>query len=270
MEDLALKSAADYFGDEMIHWLGIREKALRSAPTELVELETRHMYEDFLYEMENGLWYHFEFESDSVSSADLRRFREYEASTARRIGAPVITYVICSSAVKHLKDSITEGINTYRVRLIRLKDDISDNVFARFAGGNAPAPTREDMIPVLLSPLMAGKMAQPERILQGIRILRSAESAFDPSEIRKMEAILYAFAVKFLNNEDLSKVKEAIVMTKLGQMIWEDAVNQGREEGTQRYSRLILLLDQEKKPELIIKAASDPEYRESLYRKYGI
>ena len=162
LEDLALKSAADYFGDEMIHWLGIREKALRSAPT------------------------------------------------------------------------------------------------------------REDMIPVLLSPLMAGKMAQPERILQGIRILRSAESAFDPSEIRKMEAILYAFAVKFLNNEDLSKVKEAIVMTKLGQMIWEDAVNQGREEGTQRYSRLILLLDQEKKPELIIKAASDPEYRESLYRKYGI
>ena len=218
LEDLALKSAADYFGDEMIHWLGIREKALRSAPTELVELETRHMYEDFLYEMENGLWYHFEFESDSISSADLRRFREYEASTARRIGAP----------------------------------------------------TREDMIPVLLSPLMAGKMAQPERILQGIRILRSAESAFDPSEIRKMEAILYAFAVKFLNNEDLSKVKEAIVMTKLGQMIWEDAVNQGREEGTQRYSRLILLLDQEKKPELIIKAASDPEYREALYRKYGI
>ena len=260
LEDLALKSAADYFGDEMIHWLGIREKALRSAPTELVELETRHMYEDFLYEMENGLWYHFEFESDSISSADLRRFREYEASTARRIGAPVITYVICSSDVKHLKD------------------DISDNVFARFAGGNAPAPTREDMIPVLLSPLMAGKMAQPERILQGIRILRSAESAFDPSEIRKMEAILYAFAVKFLNNEDLSKVKEAIVMTKLGQMIWEDAVNQGREEGTQigrqqaseRYSRLILLLDQEKKPELIIKAASDPEYREALYRKYGI
>lgn len=43
------------------------------------------MYQDFLYEMENGLWYHFEFESDSVSVHDLRRFREYEASTSRRI-----------------------------------------------------------------------------------------------------------------------------------------------------------------------------------------
>ena len=92
-EDLALKSAAAYFGDELIHWLGIRERALRAVPTEMVELETRHMYEDFLYEMENGMYYHFEFESDSISIEDLRRFREYEASTARIYKAPVVTYV---------------------------------------------------------------------------------------------------------------------------------------------------------------------------------
>ena len=119
-EDLAFKSAAAYFGEELIHWLGVPEKALRVVPTELVKLETRHMYEDFLYEMENGFLYHFEFESDSISEADLKRFREYEAVTARTYGMPVITYVICSSKVKRLKDSITEGINTYRVKVIRL------------------------------------------------------------------------------------------------------------------------------------------------------
>lgn len=64
-------------------WLGIQEKALRTVSTEIVKLETRHMYEDFLYEMENGMYYHFEFESDSISEEDLKRFREYEASTAR-------------------------------------------------------------------------------------------------------------------------------------------------------------------------------------------
>ena len=67
----------------MVRWLGIHEKVLRAVPTELVELEARHMYEDFLYEMENGVYYHFEFESDSISESDLRRFREYEASTVR-------------------------------------------------------------------------------------------------------------------------------------------------------------------------------------------
>ena len=58
------------------------------------------MYEDFLYEMENGMYYHFEFESDSISTEDFRRFREYEASTARIYKAPVVTYVICSSEVR--------------------------------------------------------------------------------------------------------------------------------------------------------------------------
>ena len=95
-------------------------------------------------------------------------------------------------------------------------------------------------------------------------------------------------------------------MTKLGQMIWEDAVEQGREEGERigreagerigreagerigreagerigreagreeaasRYSRLILLLNEKNRTDLIVKAASDPEYREALYKEYGI
>ena len=95
-------------------------------------------------------------------------------------------------------------------------------------------------------------------------------------------------------------------MTKLGQMIGEDAVEQGREEGERigreagerigreagerigreagerigreagreeaasRYSRLILLLNKKNRTDLIVKAASDPEYREALYKEYGI
>lgn len=72
--------------------------------------------------------------------------------------------------------------------------------------------------------------------------------------------------------------KAEIAMTKLGQMIWEDAVEQGREEGERigreeaasRYSRLILMLNEINRTDLIVKAASDPEYRESLYKEYGI
>ena len=63
LEDLALKSAADYFGAELLHWLGIPGKMIRSSPTEIVELETRHMYEDFLFELEDGNM----VESDLVS-----------------------------------------------------------------------------------------------------------------------------------------------------------------------------------------------------------
>ena len=53
-EDLAMKAAASYFGEELLPWLGIKEKIIRSAPTEVIKVEARHLYEDFLYEMENG------------------------------------------------------------------------------------------------------------------------------------------------------------------------------------------------------------------------
>lgn len=121
--------------------------------------------------------------------------------------------------MKHLQDSITEGINTYRVKLIRLKDTDADLILERFSEKQSLPPDRKD--------------------------------------IQKMEAIS---------------------MTKLGQMIWNDALEQGRKEGrtegqeqaSDRYSRLILLLNEDNRTDLIIKIASDPEYREALYKEYGI
>lgn len=63
-------------------------------------------------------------------------------------------------------------------------------------------------------------------------------------------------------------------MTKLGEMIWDDGLKEGIEQGKQiaaeRYSRLILLLSKEQKEDLIVKAASDPEYLEELYKKYDL
>ena len=44
----------------------------------------------------------------------------------------------------------------------------------------------------------------------------------------------------------------------------------GQKEASERYSRLILILSKEKKADLIIKIASDPEYREEMYKKHGI
>ena len=42
-------------------------------------------------------------------------------------------------------------------------------------------------------------------------------------------------------------------MTKLGEMIWDDGVEQGKQMAAERYSRLILLLSKEQKEDLIVK-----------------
>ena len=110
LEDMAMKSAAQFFGEEMLGFLGIHKKVLRVAPTELIHLEAHQLYEDFNFEMEGGEWYDFEFESDSIKTADLKRFREYEAVASRTYGVTVVTYVICSSNVKEFMTELNEGI----------------------------------------------------------------------------------------------------------------------------------------------------------------
>ena len=84
------------------------------------------------------------------------------------------------------------------------------------------------------------------------------------------EAVLYALANKLLKRSDLEEIKEAVKMTKLGEMLREDFIEEGREESKDRYNRLILCLDKEGKTSLLVKAASDPELLERLFREYNI
>ena len=96
--------------------------------------------------------------------------------------------------------------------------------------------------------------------------------------------VLRAVPTELVELEARHMYKEEIAMTKLGQMIWDDAMERGIEQGIvqgrregerigqERYSHLILILSREQRmdPDQIVKIASDPEYREALYQQYGI
>ena len=231
LEDKAMKSAAQFFGEEMLQWAGIHEKLKQVMPTEIIHLETRALYQDFNYETTNGCWYHFEFESDSLTIEDLKRFREYEAATSRVFQVPVVTCVICSGKSKSTLSEYTEGINTYRVKVISLKRKNADRLFKKLL--KEQKIRRKDVIPLLFSPLMSGNMPVKNRILSGLKLIQNGESLFTSDEIQKMQAVLYAFANKLLNTTEMNEIREVIAMTKLGQMILEDGIERGLEKGIQ-------------------------------------
>ena len=268
LEDMAMKTAAQYFGEELLEYLGVKEKPVRVVPTEIIQLEARQLYQDFNFEMENGWWYHFEFESDEITEEDLMRFREYEAATSRIYQVPVVTCVLCSAKVKKLKNEITQGLNTYRVEIIRLKGEDADSLFEKLE--KQGKMQREDMIPVLLSPLMGGRMAIKDRILQGIYYVKNEEGKLPEIEIGKMQAVLYAFANKFLSAGELEEIKEAIAMTKLGEMLFDDGVKAGEKKGEEKMSKLTIRLLDEKRYGDLERAVKDQEYREKLYKAFGI
>ena len=232
-EDLALKTAAQYFGEELLPLLGITDNVRYVAPTENVTLEAKQMYQDFNYISTNNLWVHLEFESDSVTRKDLKRFREYEATTARTFNVAVITYVICSSKVKRPISSLAEGINVYHVKLIRLKNKDSDRLFAcvKEKQEQGMPLEKEDLVSLLLTPLMSGHMGIGERIIKSLNFIQYASKTVTPIELEKMKAVLYTLAFKFLNKKDLAEVKEVIAMTELGKMLVNDGFEKGLAEG---------------------------------------
>lgn len=203
--------------------------------------------------MKDNRWYHLEFESDSITKDDLKRFREYEAIISRTYGVAVTTIVVCSSKIKNLMSEFTEGLNTYRVKVIRIKDTDADSVLKRLSDKGVERVEKKDLVPLILTPLMGGSMCDKDRIYQSLHWLKKDYPGISQNDIQKMQAALHALAAKFLNQKDLDGLKEAFTMTLLEQMLLEDVMKKGTKEGIRIALAVLKLSAQGEEPEYIAK-----------------
>ncbi len=233
VEDRALKEAARFMGEELLPLLGVEGSVKRVSPTEAVFLEVGDYLADFNYEMEDGTWKHLEFESDSLSAEDLRRFRAYEAVISYKYNVEVTTYVLCTSKVKVLKSSLTQGVNTYHVKVLRMKDYNADDIIPDLEKKQSAGERlkREELLNVLLTSLMDGEMSQSVRITRSLGILKREQGYVEKGRMVPMQSVLYALAMKVLTTEEIKQIKEMMTMTLLGQMLMEDGIEKGLEKG---------------------------------------
>lgn len=179
--------------------------------------------------------------------------------------------ILYSGNIRNPVTERKEGLNTYRVLPVSLRNLDGDAMLAEMeakaeAGGGI---NRKDMVPLALVSLMGGRLSQKERIKSAFRILRKAGDM--PEEhIRKLEAVIYAMADKFLDRAELEEIKEEIKMTRLGQMLVEEALEQGLERGEDNFASLTRILLGRGKNEELLRASEDKEYRKELFAKYGI
>ena len=235
VEDRVLKDAAWFLGKELLPLLGVREKMRRAAPTEAVYLEISDFLADFNYEMEDSRWRHLEFESDSVSEEDLRRFHAYEAVVSYRHKVRVSTYVLCTSKAKVPKNHLSQGLYTYRMRVIRLKDYNADKIIRRVEKKQRKRGLRRrELLELLLTPLMEGETPQAERIRKGFEILQRERGNLDNGELIHMQSVLYALMTKFLTPEEIKEIKEMMFMTLMGQLLMEDGIEKGMKAGLEQ------------------------------------
>ena len=130
-EDAALKTAWQFFASDLLPFFQISGSVKGIAPTELISLELKKLFEDFNLIMEDGSWKHFEFQSKNEGLAGLKRFRTYEALTSYQHQVPVTTYVLFSGNIKNPMTSFSEGINTYKVAPIIMKRHSADRLIRK-------------------------------------------------------------------------------------------------------------------------------------------
>lgn len=228
-EDAILKMGFEYFRDTILKTLGIDYDFVESGITELVELTIHSLYMDFTFLTTGGFYIHIEFQTTDSGKKDLRRFHAYESVLSHKTGKNVITYVIYSGGIEHTVTEIDCGMYSYRVIPIYLSDKDADTVLKRLQEKkrNGELFTEEDFAQIALTPLMSSKKKRKDIILESLKLSKTEKSM----TAEKTMAMLYTLADKFLEGKDLDEVKEAVAMTRIGQMIFDDGVVRGREEG---------------------------------------
>lgn len=134
--------------------------------------------------------------------------------------------------------------------------------------------TEDDIAQLSMTPLMGGQMSCKDKIKEGILIAKEEHN--DMAD--KVMAMLYTLADKFLDGIELDEIKEAMVMTRLGQMIMDDRIRigelRGREEGIaenqKKMNSLINVLLTANRVDDCLRAAKDADYRDNLMKELGI
>ena len=270
-EDAAMKIVTQFFADELLPIWGIQGNVVSIAPTELVYLELKKLYQDFNLVMEDASWKHFEFQSTNEGVAGLKRFRAYEAVTSYQHRVPVTTYVLYSGKIRKPITEFTEGVNTYRIVPIIMQDRDANELITRLQQNveNGQLIKKEDLVELTLCPLMGGEMSQKDRIKAAFAITREAADV-EAEDIRKIEAVIYTMAGKFLDSVSMKEIEEAIRMTELGRMLVEDGRTEGRAEGTARVNKLIQKLAEENRTDDILKSAADADYQNKLFEEFNL
>ena len=229
-EDSIFKMACEYFGEAVLPFFNIHDPIAGIGPTEISLLTIEKKYLDFTFLTTADKYLHFEFQSTNGGIADLRRFHAYEALLHYSTGKEVITYFIFTGGIRTAVFEESYGINTYHTIPIYMAQKDADLILEHIIRKKNKGTdlTDEDFVQLALTPVMSSRRSMPERIMTAVRLLKDETR---PSAAHAI-AMVYAFAEKMMpESKELQEIKGVMLMTRLGQMIFDDGLEQGREQG---------------------------------------
>lgn len=229
IEDAIMKSILDVFKEDALQFFGIKSKIITAARTELKNLQIDTSFMDYTFLLDDNSFLHLEFQTTNRKS-DLARFLAYDAVLYYKENMPINTIVVYSSNIKKAKTNINIGSIKYSVNafyMSNLDGDAKYEYLKQKIQSN-DILNSNDLLSLVFLPIMSSTKDKNERILESIRLAKQIKN--NRNQMNSL-ALLYAFAEKFVDGNNMDKIKEVFGMTELGRLLREEGKKEGKEEG---------------------------------------
>ena len=128
--------------------------------------------------------------------------------------------------------------------------------------------SEEELLQLMVLPLtVKGKEKKQELV---VKMVELANQIPDREQTIRVLAGILTFSDKIIDDTYRNKIKEEMRMTKIGQMIFEEGMEEGIEQGEKKLAELTRKLIEDARTGDLLKATSDAAFRESLYHEYGM
>jgi len=224
VNDIVQKYANGLFRNVTLEFYGIKTAPIKELISpELPIVEVSGGAADAVFLLVDDAYLHFAFETGDSGKKALIRCASYDLRLFSRDGRTVHTVLIYTADVKSSPGGLNIGSLSYTPDVILMGDYDGNSIYAEL---EAKIKARQDitdldMLNLILLPLMRHAISRKDLAEKSIEL---AKAIPDPAKRNACMAAAFAFASKYLNENETINLLEVLKMTDLGALLVMDAV----------------------------------------------
>jgi len=222
-KDIISKYTSGLFKNSILEYYGIKSTARVKdlINVEFHVIEVSEARADFIFLMDDNTYKHFEFQS-SYNKKDLTRFSRYDSLLYDRDGRMIDTFIIYSSDVKKINESLNIGTLKYEPTNIMMYKFDGNAIYADLETKlkEGQELTDIDMLNIIFLPLMKNSILKDELAVKCIELSKTIE---DKSKRETCIVSTVVFTSKYLSEIEISRIWEVAKMTDvIGRLIQQE------------------------------------------------
>lgn len=236
-KDIEFKILSEAYKERSFEAYGLKLPRIKEVlPTNLPSVSANEMRMDNLFLLEDDTYALVDYESVNAVK-DRIKYMNYISRVTQRLyrenkKIPVIRMIVVYTGdVESADDLFQVGCMTLRMEQVFVNHLPVEKIYmtVRYKLEHRKRLTEHELMQLIILPLAEkGLEDKQTRIKQIINLVKQIE---DEREQKLVFSGLLVITDKFIDRADAEKIRREITMTKVGRLIFEDGLTEGREEG---------------------------------------